>query len=50
MTPYAMFRFDGEVVEMEREEFEDAVAVGKDCECGKCINCRAFAYYKEQEK
>ena len=44
-APYAMFRFNGEVVILTRRQFVEAT--GTPCKCGSCLCCRAKEYEKE---
>lgn len=48
-TPYAQFRFNGQVVVMNRHQFTQAVSDGKTCRCGNCLACRATEYAKENQ-
>ncbi len=45
--PFAMFRYRGEVIEMTREQFEQALRDARLCRCGDCLVCRAAGYDRE---
>ena len=46
-APFAQFRYEGEIVSLTEWQFTQAL-VG-DCDCGKCLACRAKEYSKENE-
>ena len=48
--PYAVFRFGGEVIQMNKPQFEQAVADGRICKCNKCLCCRALEYKRDNDK
>jgi hypothetical protein len=48
--PYAQFRFDGEVVTMNKAQFDQAVRDGRLCKCGQCLACRAWEYLKDSQE
>ncbi|MGW8177812.1 MAG: hypothetical protein ACWGQW_03345 [bacterium] len=48
--PYASFRFQGEVIDMDRYAFLKAVQRGRQCRCGECLNCRAREYYMDVQE
>ena len=45
--PFAMFRYRGEVVEMNRDQFHRALRDARLCRCGNCLACRAAVYDTE---
>lgn len=47
MTPYAQFRFNGEVMSLTEAQFKQAVADGRLCRCNTCLACRAAEYAKD---
>lgn len=47
-TPFAQFRYEGEIVNLTEWEFTQAIS--GDCDCGKCLACRAKEYAKENEQ
>jgi len=46
-VPYAQFRFHGEVVSMNQNQFEEATRTGIKCKCNSCLCCRAYEYQRE---
>ena len=48
--PYAQFRFDGQVMNLTRHQFEQAVRDAKHCRCGTCLCCRALEYQQEAKE
>jgi hypothetical protein len=48
-VPFALFRFENGVVEMNETEFKDAIAQGRQCACGDCVDCEALRYAIEND-
>lgn len=46
-TPYASFRFNGEVVNLDERRFVQAVYDGRACGCRSCLACRALEYWRD---
>jgi hypothetical protein len=46
-VPYVQFRFNGEVVKLSKEQFEQCLRDARLCRCGACLCCRAEEYYNE---
>lgn len=46
-APYAMFRFNGEVVVMNKDQFMQALADSRLCKCNSCLCCRVREYRSE---
>ena len=46
-TPFASFRFHGEVVSLTPAQFEQALRDAVKCRCGDCLCCRAREYANE---
>lgn len=42
--PFAAFRFNGEVIQMTRAQFDQAVRDSRHCSCKSCLVCRAAEY------
>ena len=49
-SPYASFRFNGEVMNLNEHQFKQAVRDGRVCRCGKCLCCRALEYHEENRR
>ena len=47
IIPFAMFRYNGEVITLNERQFKQAVADGRICRCKDCLACRALEYYNE---
>ena len=45
--PYAMFRFNGEVICMTEYQVKQAQADAKICRCGSCLACRTVEYLRD---
>lgn len=45
--PFACFRFDGSVYNMEKQEFDKAITEGLKCGCSGCFDCRAAEYARD---
>jgi len=46
--PFAQFRFQGEIVNLTQEQFEQCLRDAKVCRCGDeetCLCCRVKAYF-----
>ena len=43
--PYVMFRFNGEVITLTKNQFENAVRDSIHCNCKDCLVCTALDYY-----
>lgn len=48
--PYAMFRFQGAVIEMSEYQFKQALADSRLCHCGDCLCCRVAEYRRDAEQ
>lgn len=42
--PFVMFRYRGEVIEMTREQYLQALRDALLCRCGNCLACRAAGF------
>lgn len=45
-VPYAMFRFNGQVVELTEAQTEQALRDSRHCNCKECLVCRVKEYMK----
>ena len=48
--PYAQFRYNGEVVCLNRDQYKQALSDAKICRCHKCLACRAAEYDREAQR
>lgn len=48
-VPFAMFRFDGEVVEMTKAQFDQALRDSRHCSCKACLVCRVAEYARSAD-
>jgi hypothetical protein len=45
-TFYALFRYKGETIGMNEQQFKQAVADGRACRCKDCLACRTYDYWR----
>lgn len=48
-TPYASFEFKGTTIDLDKNQFTEAVLKGSFCKCNKCLACKARDYYFEMQ-
>lgn len=46
-TPFALFRFNNELIQLTERQFNQAINDGILCKCNKCLACRAVVYHRE---
>lgn len=47
MVPYVQFYWRGEVRNLTREQYAQALRDARLCKCGDCLCCAAIAYHRE---
>ena len=45
--PYAQFSFNGEIINLNKNQFDQGVRDGKICRCNNCLACRCNEYLTE---
>jgi len=46
-VPYASFYFNGEIIRLSKQQYEQRLADSKKCSCGSCLVCRCAEYERE---